>query len=374
MPERDYYLGFSACSGIGPVSLAKLLNVFGSAKNAWEAKSSEVTPVLGTVKTQKFISFRDSFSISDYQRILKEKNVSFLTPVDKDYPDRLKVLPNPPITLYVRGNFKLNHDQRSIAIVGTRRVTGYGTAVTRLFTEALVQNGYCIISGLALGVDAISHATTLEAGGKTIAVLGCGVDCCYPAENQAIYDQIISSGGAIVSEVPIGQKPTKGLFPARNRIVAGLADAVLVTEGTSDSGSLITAEIAKKLGKPVYSIPGPITSTLSAGTNRLIREGSIMVTSPEEIIDKSQISSSLPADATHRALQAGKSQKIEMRKDLKPEEQKIVEALANESLQMDDIARNTKMSISQVSSVVTILELKNIIHQLSGGYYGIVSN
>src|SRR3989344_2172040 len=275
MEERNYWLGFSSFPGIGPAKLKKLLDIFGSAKDAWEAAMPRLAKLIGEEVANKFDNFRSKFSIENYVGQLIRKDVVFLISTDKEYPELLKKIKNPPFVLYCRGNVEIlrssqNDNVGRIAVVGTRRTTQYGREVTKLLTQELVENGFTIVSGLALGVDAISHMTALENNGKTIAVLGCGVDCCTPAENSSLYNSILKNGNCIVSEFPMGMKPTQWSFPARNRIIAGLSLGVLVTEGAEDSGSLITAEYARKFGRPVFAVPGPITSSMSKGPYKLI--------------------------------------------------------------------------------------------------------
>ena len=242
LQERDYYLGFSNFPGIGPLRFRKLLAEFGSAKNAWEAAKSVLAKLLGEKLGGKFDEFRNKFSIEEYIEKLKRAHVWFLTLTDKEYPELLKRISNPPFLLYGKGDKEIlrfaqndsggaqNDTGGFIAVVGTRKITQYGREVTESLTRELASSGFTIVSGLAMGVDAVAHRTALESGGKTIAVLGCGVDCCTPEENQSLYRSIIDGGSCIVSEYPLGQMPTRGSFPARNRIIAGLSQGVLVTE------------------------------------------------------------------------------------------------------------------------------------------------
>jgi DNA processing protein len=289
--ERNYWLGFSVFSGIGPIKFKRLISQFGSAKDAWEASVFDLTGVLRERLAEKFDRFRNKFSISDYARILLSKGLSLLTLKDEGYPQLLSKIKNPPFLLYVKGNTEIllrqmtDQNDRIIAVVGTRRTTSYGREVTKILTQDLVMSGFTIVSGLAIGIDAVSHGTAIETHGKTIAVLGCGVDCCYPRENQSIYNSIIASGSCVVSEYPLAQLPTKGSFPSRNRIIAGLGMGVLVTEGAEDSGSLITADYAIKFGRKVFAVPGPITSSMSKGPYKLISRGAKLVTTAKDILD-----------------------------------------------------------------------------------------
>ncbi|HUD43998.1 MAG TPA: DNA-processing protein DprA [Patescibacteria group bacterium] len=289
MDERNYWLAFAVFSGVGPKRFKLLLEKFGTAEKAWKAGKPELAEVLKTKFTEYFLDFRSKFIISDYLRELKKHKVEFIPQIDKNYPTLLKQIPTPPIGLFVKGNFEVLQEQTTIGIVGTRRISDYGRQVTELFTQELVSAGFVIISGLAMGVDACVHQITLDQKGKTIAVLGCGVDCCYPRENERLYDEIIEKGGLIVSEFPLSMQPSIGSFPSRNRIIAGLSQAVLVTEGAEDSGALITAQDAFAIDRPVFAVPGQITSSLSKGPLNLLQQGGKMATSANDILRELQI-------------------------------------------------------------------------------------
>ena len=363
LKERFFYLAFSAFPAIGPSRFKKLLGEFKTAKNAFEAASPAMAGLIGEETAEKFETFRKKFSIEDYVKKLKEKGVWFITLLDKEYPQLLKEIKNPPFVLYGKGDKEIlrfaQDDNKTIAVVGTRKTTEYGREVTKLLTTELVLNGFTIVSGLALGVDAISHMTALENNGKTIAVLGCGVDCCNPGENQSIYNSIVEKG-LVLSEFPLGMKPTQWTFPARNRIIAGLSQAVLVTEGAEDSGSLITANFALKFGRKVFAVPGPITSSMSKGPYKLIAKGAKLVTSGEDILKELKI----PAFAK---ASAGK-QKSKI-KDATKEELKILKLLENESLHFDEIVRRTKFKSSKLSSLLSLMEIKGMIKSLEGGMF-----
>ena len=288
--ERNYWIAFSVFPGIGPVRFSLLLKYFGSAQAAW--KSGEAT--LGTIHlgdklTQEFLSFRKNFSLNEYLERLNTLNVHVLTLENPRYPKRHKEIPDAPFVLYVKAkasNEKLNLD-RTIAVVGTRKITTYGADVTRRITEGLVSYGFTIVSGLAYGVDAVTHQTAIEAGGKTIAVLGCGIDIIAPPGNARLYQAIGEGGyGALVSEMPLGLRPSKGMFIARNRIISGLSMGVVVTEGAGDSGALITARNAAEQGRDVFAVPGPITSPYSQGPAQLIKKGAKLVERVEDIIEE----------------------------------------------------------------------------------------
>jgi DNA processing protein len=366
MTEKYNYLGFSVFPGIGPKKFDMLLKNFGSAKTAWESSRSDLEQVMGKSLTLKFEDFRKEFDIEKYVEKLKKQKVQFVCLSDKEYPSLLKKIPNPPIVLYMKAfrqaqGKEILSLEKKIAIVGTRRVTSYGRSVTELFSSSLASSGLVIVSGLALGVDGLAHSACLDVGGKTIAVLGNGVDICYPKENQKIYDRILAHNGAIISEYPPGELPSVGSFPARNRIVAGLSDGVLVTEGASDSGSLITANFGLEFGRKVFAVPGPITSSLSAAPLRLIEKGAVLVVSPEDILRNFKLQISNFKSNINNP----------MFKNLTKEEKKIFELLENENLQFDEIVGRLKLDPSNLGTTLSIMEMKGIIKN-SGGNYSII--
>ena len=384
MDERAYYLGFSAFSGIGPTRFGQILSRFGSAKIAWSAPLPELKEAIGEAFGRKFDEFRSTFDIENYEKKLDKAQVFFVAKIDKEYPKLLNQVAGSPIGLFVHGNVDLldshpgalaigpqkdsigrqgdlqnDMSARTIAVVGTRKTTQYGRQVTGMITRGLVEAGFTIVSGLAMGVDSIAHMTTVESSGKTIAVLGCGVDCCSPRANQGIYNSILSSGGAIVSEVPLGHEPTKGMFPSRNRIIAGLSLGVIVTEGAEDSGSLITAKDALKFGRPVFAVPGPITSDMSKGPYALISKGARLVTKVEDVLDGLHIA--------RGALQRGKTIKLQSK-----EEQVIWDLLVSEPMQIDEIIRESHLDSSVVSTTLSMMEIQGIVRS-SGGIFTLIA-
>jgi len=357
MNERNYYLGFSCFPGIGPVKFNQIIKRFNSAKEAWFASKKDLEEALGERLSTKFEVFRNSFDLKVYANKLIEKQVRFLTIRDSEYPKLLKQSKKAPFVLYIKGKFDFSakDSDKMIGVVGARKITVYGREVTKIFCEELALNGFVIVSGLALGVDAIAAQTALENGGKTIAVLGNGVDLCYPSANKNLYDQIVQSGGAVIAEVPIGETPGRGLFPARNRIIAGLSLGVLVTEGTEDSGSLITAECALADKRAVFAVPGPITSQMSKGPYKLIQKGAKLVTSAEDILREFKII----RGSTSAEVEPLKSLKVK-RGDTK-DEQKIIDLLQNEQLNFDQLVRKTGFDTSKIASTLSILEIKGFI-------------
>jgi len=363
MNEKSCWLGFSQVQGIGPFKFAKLIASFGTAEKAWKASEKELTEILKPALTKVFLDFKKTFSIEEYLEKMEKTKVGFLTLEDRNYPKLLKQIKNPPFVLFYKGKLDFINSEASIGIVGTRKITNYGRQITEMITQELVQTDCVIVSGLAMGVDAVAHKTTIDNSGKTIAVLGCGVDCCYPRENQKLYEEILDSGGLIVSEYGIGQQPTVGSFPSRNRIIAGLSMGVVVTEGAADSGALITAKDALSADRKVFAVPGPVTSSLSKGPYDLIKKGAVVVSSGREILAELRIENG--------ELRNSSSPRLQKIKGDTKEEQKILDLLAKEGLHFDELVRITKIDSSSLGTILSMMEMKGMIKSLNAGFFGL---
>ena len=357
MEERNYWLCFSMVPGIGPKSLDLLARNFASLRKAWNASESELLSILKPALTSKFLKFREELDFEKFKKQLKKQKISFVSLIDNIYPKLLKQISNPPAVLYAKGDTTLLNSP-SIAVVGTRRITHYGREITEMFARDLSGSGLTIVSGMAFGVDGVAHKAAIDANGKTIAVLGNGVDLAYPKENEKLYEEILDSGGLIISEYSPGTPPNNGTFPARNRIVAGISEGVLVTEGAEDSGSLITANFGLEFGRKVFAVPGPITSQLSKAPLDLIEKGARLVTSADQILKELKISS---------FAKASKDKQGKIKGDTK-EEKKILEVLENESLYFDEIVKKTGISSQILGSTLSMMEVKGIIKSAGGSY------
>lgn len=363
MDEREAYIGFAAFSGIGPLRLKLLVDYFGSAEAAWSAPQATLLQIgLGEKLTCKFVDFRKNFSPQSYEAELRAKEIEILTRIDPDYPKKLLEIPDPPIVLFIKGKLPAA-EKPHVAVVGTRKPTAYGKQVTQTLTRDLVANGCTIVSGLARGIDGIAHRTAVENHGLTIAVLGCGVDIIYPPEHRTLYGEIIAGNGAIVSEVPPGHTVLRGLFPARNRIISGLSLGIIVTEGAEDSGSLITARLAAEQGREVFAVPGPITSYLSAGPTKLIKQGAKLVTDVQDILEELDIKSV--------KYQVSGIKKTNGQLILDEKQKTIVDLLVRGEMHYDEIIRESGFSVSQVGNLLTQLELSGIIRSSGNGKYGL---
>jgi DNA processing protein len=361
MDERSYWIAFSVFPGIGPVRFGLLLAYFGSAEKAWDASDKEWGLIgLPPRILSEFLVFRRQFSIPAYITKLRDAHVSVLILSDQKYPKLLKEITDAPFVLYIKSKpFTERIDmERTIAVVGTRKATPYGRDVTKRITRDLVANGFTIVSGMAYGIDAVAHETAIEMGGKTIAVLGCGVDIIAPPTNAGIYRKLSEEGcGAVVSEMPLGMRPSKGLFPARNRIISGLSKGVLVTEGADDSGALITARYAGDQGRDVFAVPGPITSPSSKGPSLLLKHGAVLVESARDIMDALGLCGRKGAKKNHTALLTTKEEKC------------IIACLEEGTMHVDEIVRESKLSTPLVFSTLTVMEMKGIIKDIGGKVY-----
>lgn len=289
-------------------------------------------------------------------RRLREKNIRIMTVLDEHYPVLLKEIAQPPWVLYVLGSVSLLKDPAAIAIVGTRRPTPYGKKVAHRLAYGLAERRFTVVSGMALGIDAEAHKGALAAGGRTVAVLGCGVDVIYPKSNRPLYRELIHSG-AVISEFPPGTAPRPGHFPQRNRIISGLSRGTVVVEAQEKSGSLITADMSVDQNRDVFAVPGPITSSRSVGTNRLIQQGAVCVTSVEDIL------------AEYPDMAAKTNQPVQTaaaHAQLTMEEAAVLEHLEAEPVHLDELCSLTSLSVTELHPVLLSLQVKRLIKQLPG--------
>jgi DNA processing protein len=345
--------------GIGPLRCQKLLKQFGSPEAILKADLSELQHVsgIGEYIASQIVSFRDKIDVEGEISKIEKQKVSLVTFSDDNYPPNLKSIFDPPIVLYVKGKL-LPQDRIAIAIVGTRRPTSYGKMVAEKLSKELAEGGVSVVSGLARGIDTSSHKGALSCGGRTIAVLGCGIDICYPPENRALFDQIAECG-AVVSEFPMGTPPDRMNFPLRNRIISGLSLGVVIVEAGLKSGALITAECALEQGREVFAVPGNIFNLGTKGTHSLIKQGAKLVENCQDIIEEiSCLRDVLPAS---KAV-IKSTREIE----LSPEEEKIYNLLSFEPIHIDLISKESGLPINRVSPVLMNLEMKGKIRQVAG--------
>ena len=354
--EKLYWIALNMVYGIGAVRFRSLLAYFGDAKTAWNASESNLRAAgLSEKIAQNLIQLRAAKDLGLIQSQLETLKVTVLTWEDAGYPRRLHEIDQPPPVLYVRGTFT-EADEWAVAIVGTRRVTTYGRQVTEQLATILAQSGITIISGLALGVDSIAHQAALNAGGRTISVLGSGVDRPSPSENQRLAERMMKQG-AVISDYALGTPPDAANFPPRNRIISGLSMTVVVVEAGKQSGALITAQFAVEQGREVFAVPGSIFAPQSQGTNRLIQQGARPMLSPQEVLEALD----LGRVAQHREARA-----IIPANDL---ETQILALIRNEALHVDDISVQAQLPINEVSATLAMMELKGMVRQMGGMNY-----
>ncbi|WP_218104076.1 DNA-processing protein DprA [Thermogemmatispora onikobensis] len=357
--ERSYWVAFSRIRGIGPASFKKLLTFFhGDLAAAWNAGRAELLYAgLHTRLVESLLRQRTSIAPEEELARLQRLDIEALTLRDQLYPPALRRLSDAPPVLYVRGQLSPN-DRCALAIVGTRRMSAYGKLVTEHLATELARHRVTIVSGLAVGVDTAAHLAALTAGGRTIAVLACGLDVLYPGSNVNLARRIVSSGqGALLSEYPPGVYPDSGNFPARNRIIAGLALGVLVTEAPQKSGALITARHALEAGRDVFAVPGNMFSRGSEGVNRLIQDGAHLIIGVQDILDTLNLFTV--------------SQCLELQQTLPedPLERQLLALLNHEPRHIDELIRSSGLPAPSVAATLLTLELKGMIKQVGAMYY-----
>lgn len=344
--------------GIGPKRLLRLNTFFGSLENAWSASSAELAQAgLTGHPAANFLQRRADLDLDrEMDKIFRADSV-LITLLDDDYPVLLRPLEDAPPVLFVRGRLT-SADNLALSIVGTRKATRYGRDVSFNLAQLLAQQGITVISGLAHGVDNAAHRGALKGGGRTIAVMGCGVDVTYPREHYDLA-QNIQESGAIVSEFPIGTRPVAANFPRRNRIVSGLSLGVLVTEAPEQSGALITAGLAADQGRDVFAVPANIYNPMGQGTNRLIQEGAKLVMTVEDILDELNIA--------HDVVQTRLA--TEQVIPVSDVEQRVLDHLDVDPIHIDDLVRLCGLPVEDVSGILTILELKGVAQMVGHMQY-----
>ncbi len=312
------------------------------------------THVVDEPRGSRFRRFARTFEADRYLAALAAQGVRWLARGDTDFPSLLAAIHDPPPGLFARGSAELAVlGKAAVAVVGARACSGYGAHVARLLGRELASAGLVVVSGLARGVDGEAHRGALEAGGVTVAVLGCGVDRDYPAAHRELARRI-GERGLIVSEYAPGVEPAPWRFPARNRIIAGLTSATVIVEARERSGALITADFALDEGREVFSVPGEITSSLAAGTNRLLRAGATPLTSPDDVLEALGVSRPSPPTP-----------------DLSPTDQAVLERLRETPASPDELARATALDAATVGAALVGLELAGLVAESEGLYRGV---
>jgi DNA processing protein len=356
MDSKKYWVGFNLVKGIGAVRLQALLDYFGNLTMAWDAPADALLAAgLSQRIVEHLITVRKEVDLDQLVDKIQQQGIGVLTWQDERYPPRLREIGQPPPVLYLKGTI-LPEDGWSVAVVGTRRVTPYGQKVASELAAYLAQNGVTVVSGLARGVDAIAHAASINAGGRTIAVLGNGIDQVYPPENRKLYEQIIAHGGLLSDYAP-GTPPESVNFPPRNRIISGLTMATVVVEAGETSGALITATFAAEQGREVFAVPGSIYAVQSKGTNRLILNGAHPLLEMKDILEELNLSQVTEQRTARHNLPND------------PMEVQLFQALSDEPVYIDDLCTQVGLPVDRVSSTLTMMELKGLVRQIGGMNY-----
>jgi DNA processing protein len=378
--ELRYWLGFNKTKGIGPLRLRALVEHFGSAQTAWAASQAALraSNILDDRSLYSLLHTRPTLDLDAELRKLDKLGIRVLTLDDADYPAELRKITDPPPVLYVRGTL-LDVDQVAMAVVGTRRATAYGKNATQAIVATLANQGITIVSGLAHGIDTVAHQTALDEGGRTIAVLPCGLDVVYPPENKALAERI-SEQGALISENPLGEPAERIHFAPRNRIISGLSVGVLVMEAGEKSGALITADLALDQGREVFAVPGNIQSQASQGTNRLIQNGAKVVLSAADVLDELKITPRVdrpvPRPMSLTSVIIDDEPSIENESILAFDdatEAAVMRLLMVEPRHLDDLAQAAQLPIGKVTAAISTLTLKGLVHEVGVREYARVT-
>ena len=359
MDPKAYWVGFNYVKGIGAVRTRVILDHFQTLEIAWHAPIESFEKIGLPQKILENIQLtRNQLDLEKIWASLNKKEIQVITWNDEIYPRRLKEVDQPPPVLYIRGELKLE-DEWAVAIVGTRRMTVYGRQVTEDLASFLGSNGVTVVSGLARGVDSTAHSAAMKSDGRTLAVLGCGIDQVYPPENRKLSEEIVQHG-AILSEYPLGTPPDANNFPQRNRIISGISQATVIVEAGETSGALITATFAAEQGREVFAVPGNILAPQSKGCNRLIREGAHPYLKPQDVLE---------------LLNLEQVQEYKQARLLMPAneiESKLVQVMENDILPIDEITSRAGFTVDKVSAALTIMELKGMVRQVEGTSYMVI--
>ena len=359
--ENDIYMLWlsTLVHKIGSRKLNFLLNSFGTAKDIYNAPTEALQEAMpqahfafNTITTNRSLEV-----IEKCLQAMEGLGIRYLARNHTNFPRLLKEIPDPPVGIFYIGTLPTDQEA-TVAIIGSRKCSEYGLLTARLLAKPLAEAGVVVVSGMARGVDSMAHRGALQGGGQTIAVLGCGVDICYPKENKDLRGEIINSG-CVLSEYAPGVRPTPAFFPARNRIISGLSRGIVVTEASLKSGTLITVDQAQDQGREVLAVPGNISSRLSQGTNQLIRDGAFPVASHEDIL------SILKIKPKGENAQKEKTTKV----TLAPEEKQVYDRLSLAPISFDTLAEVTEINIGMLHLVCTQLELKGLAKKLPGARY-----
>lgn len=370
--ERRCLLAFSLVPGLGAVRIARLIEHFGSVEAAWLARKEALLDVrgIGQAGAAAIVASRGADRAGRAMRRAAASGARIVTWLDAAYPVRLRGIPASPPVVYIRGAWQ--DGRPAVAIVGTRRATPYGMGVAERLAAALAARDVTIVSGLARGIDGAAHRAAVRSGGRTVGVLGCGVDVAYPPEHGSLMEAMVTKGGALMAEAPPGTSPAPGLFPARNRLISGLADAVVVIEGDTDSGAMITASRAIGQGRTVFAVPGSVYAPGSRGPHRLLAAGASVLTSPDDVLAVLEGTktagtgiggppggSSAPDPAGRRELGG-----------LSEAERRVLAAVdPGDARSVDRVAGAAGIDVAAAAAALVGLEVRGAVRRTAGGLY-----
>jgi DNA processing protein len=357
MSDVKYWVGFNIVPGIGPARLKKLLDHFGDAETAWDAATVDLARAgLDRKSLQNLSRLRATLDLDAEMQRIADVGAHVLTLQDEGYPRLLRQIYLPPAVLYVKGTL-LPEDEWALAVVGTRHAKTYGREVTRYLAGELARNRITVVSGLARGIDSEAHRAALAAGGRTIAVLGSGIDVIYPHENRALAEETASCG-AVVTEYPLGTKPDRRNFPPRNRIISGLALGTLVTQAGVGSGALITAYYALEQGREVFAVAGSVLDRGCSGTNRLIQQGEAkLVMRVEDVLEELNLTMVSEQAEVRAVVPENRTEVL------------LLKHLSEEPLHVDELGRTIGLPIAQITGTLALMELKGLVRQTGGMHY-----
>ena len=368
LTERQAFMILNDLPNIGPITLNRLLEEFGDDPRdilASDKRQLESVRGVGPETSAALLNWRTHFDLAREEERLAKAGATFITTRDEGYPKLLKEIHDPPIGLYRKGDYLFT--QPCIAVVGSRRTTLYGQAVAKKLGADLARLGFCVVSGLARGIDTAAHEGALSVGGKTAAVLGCGIDIVYPPENLDLYRRITETG-AVISEFPFGRKADKQSFPMRNRVVAGICEATVVVESDVQGGAMITARFAGEQGRLIYAVPGRIDQPSSAGCHQLIRDGATLFTGVDDILNELNYLDGLRPQAITTEGQPGLLEQLMPQLDAT--EQRVIAAFRGGALLgIDALTAATGLTSPAVSAALMGLELKRLVSKRADGTF-----
>ncbi len=363
-PDADLRdrLRLSLVSGVGPIIRRNLVARFGSSTAALDASTGELRQVsgVGAKLAQAIRTARTEIDVETEFAICREANIAIVAETDERYPRPLTEIPDPPGILFVKGRL-LKQDALAVAIVGTRHATAYGLKQAERLAAGLARAGITIVSGLARGIDTAAHRSALNAGGRTLAVLGSGILNVYPHENASLADEIVERG-ALISESPPRMPPLSGMFPQRNRLITGLSLGVVIVEAAQRSGALISARHAVEQGREVFAVPGRVDSRTSQGCHRLLRDGAKLVESVEDVLEE------LGPLAAATPSRDGRLLRNPAELQLNTQEQAVLAAIGEAATSMDEIVQRSQLPVNRVLATISVLEMRRLIRRISGNF------